>query len=136
MKTVFADTLYWVAISRPNDSWRATAMQARRDVGEAILVTTDEVIIEFLTAMAKGGDWMRTTAARVVRAILVDPDVRVIPQSRASFLNGLTLFENRPDKSYSLTDCISMNVMKAEGIIDVLSNDHHFNQEGFQVLIK
>jgi hypothetical protein len=73
MKTVFADTLYWVAISRPNDSWRATAMQARRDVGEAILVTTDEVIIEFLTAMAKGGDWMRTTAARVVRAILVDP---------------------------------------------------------------
>jgi predicted nucleic acid-binding protein len=136
MKTVFADTLYWVAISRPIDSWRAAALQARRNVGEAVLVTTDEVLAEFLTAMAKGGHWMRATAVCVVRAILVDPGVRIIPQSRESFLNGLTLFENRPDKSYSLTDCISMNVMKAEGITEVLTNDGHFAQEGFQVLIK
>jgi predicted nucleic acid-binding protein len=136
MKLVFADTLYWIAISLPNDSWRTAAVQARRDVGKAILVTTDEVLIEFLTAMSKGGDWIRTTAVRVVRAILVDPGVRVVAQSRESFLNGLMLFENRPDKGYSLTDCISMNVMKAEGIIEVLSNDYHFTQEGFQVLIE
>jgi uncharacterized protein len=86
--------------------------------------------------MAKGNPSVRKGAVRMVRAILVDPDVRVVPQSRESFLNGLTLFENRPDKGYSLTDCISMNAMKAEGIGEVLSNDHHFAQEGFQVLIK
>ena len=136
MKLVFADTLYWIAISLPNDSWRAAAVQARRDVGAAILVTTDEVLTEFLTAMAKGGPWMRTAAVRVVRAILADPGVRVFPQSRESFLNGLALFEHRPDKGYSLTDCISMNVMKVEGVTEVLTNDYHFTQEGFQVLIK
>ncbi len=136
MKAVFADTLYWVAISRPKDSWRAAALQARRNIGEAVLVTTDEVLSEFLTAMAKGGPWMRVTAVRVVRAILVDPGVSVLPQSREGFVNGLALFENRPDKSYSLTDCISMNVMRAEGIQEILTNDSHFTQEGLHVLIK
>ncbi len=136
MKAVFADTLYWVAISRPNDSWRASALQARRNIGDAVLITTDEVLVEFLSALSKGSPIVRTAGAAMVRAILSDPGVRVISQSRESFLNGLTLFENRPDKGYSFTDCISMNVRKAEGITDVLSNDYHFAQEGFQVLIK
>ncbi len=136
MKLVFADTLYWIAINRLNDPWQAAARQARRDIGNVSLVTTDEVLIEFLTAMAKGNPRVRKGAVRMVRAIMVDPDVRVVPQSRESFLDGLTLYENRPDKGYSLTDCISMNVMRAEGITEVLSNDYHFAQEGFQVLIR
>ena len=28
-----------------------------------------------------------------------------------------------------------MNVMVAEGITDILTNDHHFQQEGYNVLI-
>jgi len=49
-------------------------------------------------------------------------------------LDGLTLYEARPDKVYSLTDCISMQVMRREGLTDVLTNDHHFTQEGFHIL--
>jgi hypothetical protein len=45
-------------------------------------------------------------------------------------------FGNRPDKQYSLTDCSYMNVMDAEDIRDVLTNDRHFQQEGFNVLIR
>lgn len=37
-------------------------------------------------------------------------------------------------KEYSLTDCVSMQAMRREGLIDVLSNDHHFTQEGFHIL--
>jgi predicted nucleic acid-binding protein len=48
----------------------------------------------------------------------------------------LDRYERRPDKSYSLTDCISMVVMEEEGINEVLSNDHHFEQEGFTILFK
>jgi predicted nucleic acid-binding protein len=59
-----------------------------------------------------------------------------LPQSHAGFLEALSLFENRPDKHYSLTDCVSMNAMKTEGIPRVLSNDRHFSQKGFDVLIK
>jgi predicted nucleic acid-binding protein len=60
----------------------------------------------------------------------------VVPQSRESFLRALGRYEERRDKQYSLTDCVSMNVMDSEGILTVLTNDHHFEQEGFVVLIK
>ena len=41
-----------------------------------------------------------------------------------------------PDKGYSLTDCISMNVMRRDGLIEVLTNDEHFTQEGFSCLLR
>lgn len=47
---------------------------------------------------------------------------------------GLTLFKNRFDKGYSLTDCISMMTMKKLNIVEVLTHDKHFTQEGFVIL--
>jgi len=136
MKTVFADSLYWTAIVRPGDQWGALAKAARASLGEAIVVTTDEVLTEFLATLSRGGPQLRKAAVRMVRAILGNPNIRVMPQARDGFLAGLEKYEARQDKEYSLTDCISMNVMAGQGISDVLTNDHHFEQEGFVVLIK
>ena len=57
-------------------------------------------------------------------------------QSRDTFLAGLARYERRLDKGYSLQDCVSMNVMEAEGITGVLISDHHFEQEGFTILTR
>jgi predicted nucleic acid-binding protein len=135
MKTVFADSHYWIAIVKPGDPWAESAEAARSSLGEAFIITTDEVLTELLAALSKG-EHMRKQVAKMARAILENPNVRVIPQTRESFLKGLELYENRNDKEYSLTDCISMNVMKAELLEEVLTNDRHFEQEGFTVLIK
>jgi hypothetical protein len=62
-------------------------------------------------------------------------EVTVHPQSRVSFLSGLALYEARPDKGYRLTDCISMETMRAEGISGILTHDNHFMQEGFTILL-
>jgi uncharacterized protein len=56
--------------------------------------------------------------------------------SRESFLDGLALYEARPDKGYSLADCISMPTMRREGLTDVLTNDRHFEQEGFRAMLR
>ena len=72
----------------------------------------------------------------MVRAILESPNIQVIPQTRHGFLSGLGLYEKREDKRYSLTDCVSMNVMKSQSLSEVLTNDHHFEQERFRVLIE
>ena len=112
MKTVFADSHYWITIVKPGDSWAESAKAARSSLGEALIVTTDEVLTEFLAALSKG-EHMRKQAVKMARAILENPNVKVIPQTRDSFLKGITFYENRSDKEYSLTDCISMNVMKA-----------------------
>ena len=77
---------------------------------------------------------MRQRAVNLVRRMLSDPNFTVLPQTHASFLEGLTLYEQRPDKHYSLTDCISMNVMRRHALIEVLTHDRHFEQEGFQLL--
>ena len=72
----------------------------------------------------------------MVKKILDNPNVKVIPQSRDSFLRGLNRYGERQDKEYSLPDCISMNAMESMSISEVLTNDHHFEQEGFVVLIR
>ena len=64
-----------------------------------------------------------------------DATVTIHPQSHQTFLAGLALYEARPDKGYSLTDCISMNVMRAHNLSDVLTHDDHFQQEGFTILL-
>jgi predicted nucleic acid-binding protein len=135
MREVFADTLYWIATVRPNDPYERAAKEARQAVDPCMIVTTDDVLYEFVTAFAKSGPWLREKAVRIVKELLDSASVKVLTQSRESFLRAMDRFANRPDKEYSLTDCSSMNVMDAEGIQDILTNDHHFHQEGFNVLI-
>ena len=62
-------------------------------------------------------------------------NIEVLPQTRQSLLRGLDLYKARSDKSYSLTDCISMVTMRERNITSVLTHDHHFAQEGFTVLL-
>ncbi len=132
MKVVFADALYWIAIIRPQDSWQEAARQARDGLGNVILLTTDEVLSEFLNALSKGGGpRLRQQAAKMVKAIMENPNVRVIPQTRDSFLKGLSLYEKRADKQYSLTDCTSMCVMRAERLEEALTSATTLSRKDF-----
>jgi len=78
----------------------------------------------------------RSSRKRVSTRILSAGNVRVIPQSRDGFLDGLGLYEARPDKGYSLADCIPMQSMRREGLTEVLTNDRHFEQEGFRAIFR
>ena len=68
-------------------------------------------------------------------AVLTNSDVTVHRQSHESFLAALELYRRRPDKGYSLVDCVSMNTMRRGGITDILTNDRHFTQESFRILL-
>jgi predicted nucleic acid-binding protein len=135
VRLVFADTLYWGAAIHPHDQYRAQVVRDREALGEVHLVTPDEVLTELLDGLAQLGTHLRAAAARAVRTILDDRRVTVHPQSRESFLAGLRLYEQRNDKGYSLVDCISMTTMRRHGILEILTNDHHFIREGFRVVL-
>jgi predicted nucleic acid-binding protein len=135
MRRAFADTAYWLAVARPRDQWTDAATRARAALGEHVLVTTDEVLTEFTAGVARLGPRLRGLAVDTIHEILCDTGVTVVPRSRDSFLSGLELYQQRLDKTYSLTDCISMQAMRAQGLSDVLTNDRHFEQEGFRVLM-
>ena len=108
-------------------------MEARTVLGTAKLVTTDEVFVEVLAHYASLHG-ARAPAARLIRELIQNSELQVVPQTRESFLSGLDLYERRQDKSYSLTDCISMATMRQMGISEVLTADEHFRQEGFTLL--
>ncbi len=136
MSSVFADTFYWIALADFKDSAHERAIALTEQFGSSGLVTTDEVLTEYLSYFSSSPTPHRREVAGSVWELLESSAIRVIPQSRESFLAGLRMYHSRPDKGYSLTDCISMATMRREGLTDVLTNDRHFEQEGFRALFR
>jgi uncharacterized protein len=132
--TYFADTFYWIALIFPRDAFHAAVVSFSRTLGSVRLVTTDEVLSEVLSHFAGFGPYWRAKVAALAHDVRSDPEIDVLPQSRADFDAALALYEARPDKGYSLTDCRSMLAMKEHGLTEVLTHDHHFTQEGFTIL--
>jgi predicted nucleic acid-binding protein len=63
------------------------------------------------------------------------PRWRCIPVDRALLARGLTLFRQRSDKDWSLTDCISILVATDLGIRQAFTTDRHFTQAGLAILL-
>ena len=135
MKLTFIDTLYFVALFNPRDQWHQQAIAASKLVAETALITTEDVLVELLNFFSEYGEKARRGAVTQVEGILGGTNVEVIPQSHEAFMAGLTLYKARPDKGYSLTDCISMHAMRERSIVEILTHDEHFRQEGFTVLL-
>ena len=134
MRLVFADTFYWVALINPQDDWYERVIQVSQSLTQTRLVTTEEILGEVLAFYSKSGYQLRQKTVTFVQSILTHHQIQVIEQSHQSFHLGFALYQQRLDKGYSLTDCISMNTMKRLEITEILSHDKHFTQEGFIIL--
>jgi len=132
MRAVFADTLYWVALTNKLDALHEQAAKLIPALGSPRVVTTELVITEYLNFFAEWGAHFRRKAIGNVRIALKSPRIMVVPHTHETFLAGIAFYEARIDKGYSLTDCVSTLAMRNERLTDVLTNDRHFEQEGFQ----
>lgn len=129
MREFFADTWFLIAITNPHDHHHRIARAVATRILPYRVVTHDAVLTEVLAFFSGGGPRTRRSAASTVRRVLREFHVETV--GRELFLLALDLYESRPDKEYSLVDCMSMVLMKQRGIAHVLTNDHHFRQEGF-----
>jgi uncharacterized protein len=134
MKKIFADTFYWIALLNPKDDWYDSVIKVSQSIANSQIITTEEVLTEVLTFYSNSGSRQRKRTVNFIKQIMNNPTVQVIPQNHESFIAGLNLYEKRLDKGYSLTDCVSMNIMNQLEIIEVLTHDQHFTQEGFIIL--
>jgi uncharacterized protein len=134
MRTIFADTFYWAALLNPRDEWHQSVIDFNQTLDAVVFVTTEEVLTEFLNFFSAYDFRMRQGAFQRVRDILNSDSVQILRQSHDTFLTGIELYGQRSDKEYSLTDCISMRTMQQQGLIEVLTHDKHFSQEGFTIL--
>ena len=135
MRTIFVDTLYWIALFNPKDQWHQVVTQTRRTLGPFRGITTTSVLTEVANYFSAFGPDARKAVIENIRDIMGDSSVETVPEQELLFDSALTLYEARLDKQYSLTDCISMVLMRERNVSEVLTHDRHFAQEGFLVLL-
>ncbi len=131
--TVFADTFALLAWLNPHDDSHPR-VTAYLDGFTEQLVTTEWVLMELADALSAPA--ARSTAVAFLQAVRADPMFDVIGYDPAVYRAGFDLFAARPDKAWSLTDCISFAVMTERGLSEALTADHHFEQAGFRALFK
>jgi uncharacterized protein len=132
MSEVFADLFYFLAMLNQHDPHHALAVEAARGLASR-LVTTHWVIVEVADALS--APRVRNRVMDFINKVSNDPNTVVISDVVPWFKAGLELYANRPDKSWSLTDCISFAVMESRSIREALTGDHHFEQAGFTPLL-
>lgn len=133
MKTGFADTFYFFALINDRDRAHARATAFSRSFSGR-MVTTTWVLTELADGLCREDS--RDSFSTIFDLIESDPDTEIVKSTDELWRDGITLYNARPDKEWSLTDCISFVVMEREALTEVLTGDHHFEQAGFIALLK
>ncbi len=133
MKPTFADTSYYIALLSADDAYHEAAVAwSRNRLGQTVV--TEYVLVELGSALSHSRD--RDRYVPFVEVLLSHPETVYLPASEQLFRQGRRLFAARPDKDWSLVDCISFVVMKQRRLSDALTTDHHFEQAGYRVLLR
>lgn len=135
-KEVFLDTGFAIALSSPRDAHHDLAVQISEqlEINQTSLVTTQAVIIEVGNALSKQA--FRHAAIELIESLTQDPSAEIVPISEHLYASAFDLYRNRRDKEWGLTDCISFVVMEERGLTAALTVDRHFEQAGFQALMR
>jgi predicted nucleic acid-binding protein len=133
---VLLDTAYAIALSSPNDLFHHRAVQLADELKAAgtRLVTTRAILLEIGNALSKQRH--RRAGVMLLNSLEADPRVEIISMSEELYSRALRLHRERPDKEWTLTDCVSFIVMEDRGISEALTTDEHFQQAGFHVLMQ
>lgn len=132
MTTVFADTSYYLALGNERDEWHSRAVEALRN-GRLRVVTSAWVILEIGDGLSNTA--MRKNFARFLSSIRSDRQTQVVGFSAGVFDSAVKLYNQRPDKQWSLTDCTSFVIMNKRRVRRALTADRHFVQAGFEAML-
>ncbi len=132
MRIWFADSHYYLALLSETDECHARAAEMRARPHR--VVTTVSVLTEVGDGLA--APRRRQAFVGLLRALRASRAVEIVPMTDELFNRGCELYAQRPDKNWSLTDCISFVVMRDHGLCEALTGDHHFEQAGFRALLK
>lgn len=130
---IFVDTGYFFAISNPSDVLYLRAMRWASEY-QGQLLTTEYVLWETVNALSGTRD--RPQAHALLDMIQLSTEWTVLAATDELYRDGLALHRQHIDKEWSLTDCISFVVMKQKAVWRAFAHDHHFEQAGFEALLR
>jgi len=130
------DTVYVQALLNRNDQHYEKAVQllprvraaSRVFITEAVLLEIGNCLssIDHRKSAVKFIDGCYEKAERNLQVIAVDTEL---------IRRALKLFDDRPDKTWTVTDCISFLVMDDNHIENAVTADAHFIQANFRALM-
>ena len=132
----FIDTGFVIALVSPRDAYHDIALDfSTRIQSESIkLITSDAVLLEIGAALSRLA--YRAAAIDILQSMRHDPHIEVIALNTRLMDNAVGLFSARADKEWSLTDCVSFELMRTHEIHEALSADGHVEQAGFAALMR
>jgi len=130
---IFLDTGYFVALLDPRDELHALALAWSVALNEPAILT-EFILLETTNLFSHPAERPRVHA--LIDQLHTMAEYEIVPADSILFRAGLSLHRQRGDKWWSLTDCISFVVMQQRGIARALSYDKHFEQAGFQALLR
>jgi predicted nucleic acid-binding protein len=134
MNPLFADTFYFLALRNRRDEAHNRAKAITQQITGRTLVTTAWVLTEIGDALAAPAN--RAGFGELLQFLRSNSQVMIVPPDAKLFEQGIEFYRRRPDKAWSLTDCISFVIMTDLEISEALTADHHFEQAGFRALLK
>ncbi|MEK7728385.1 MAG: PIN domain-containing protein [candidate division KSB1 bacterium] len=136
MKKVFADANGWIALNSKRDQFNGLAIKKNKELlqGGRRYLTTNFVLDEVYTGLlTRVGHFAAVDFGEKIRNAQT---VQVIHITAEIEDKAWELFKQYSDKEFSFTDCTSFIVMRRFNLIEVFTNDHHFEQMGFATLLK
>jgi hypothetical protein len=130
----FLDTAFVQALLNRRDQYQAQArafLPRLRNARE--IWVTEAVLVEIGNALSSLD---RLAAVRFIEECYKTPNIHVVSIDTQLLTRALRLYQDRPDKGWGLTDCISFVVMEEQGLRAAMTTDDHFRQAGFQVLMQ
>jgi predicted nucleic acid-binding protein len=131
VRPLFVDTSGWYDLFFAGAPLHAEIVRLMRRPGASFVTSTyvlDELAALLLTRSS------HAAAARAGIHIRSAAEVRVEHPDASEELQAWTLFLDRSDKTYTLTDCLSFVMMRRLNIDSAVATDDHFRQEGFVTL--
>lgn len=129
---LFLDTSGLLCIHDQDDFRNAQAIEIF--TAAKFLLTTNYVLAEFVPLSHKRGKNRQETLS-FINDFLEIPRLELIWVDENLHNQAMELLANRLDKNYSLCDAVSFVLMRERGIIEALTTDKHFKQEGFIKLL-
>lgn len=129
----FLDTAYVLALLNPNDIYhkQARALLPSMQSAHEIWIT-EAVLIEIGNALSRSN---RAAATSFINSCYVTPNLRVVSVDTSLLKRAVDFYNNRGDKDWGLTDCISFIVMTDQDLEEALTADEHFQQAGFKAIL-
>jgi len=136
MTPIFADTSYWIALLNPKDELHAKAVFVSEKFSSARIVTSEMVLVELLNSFSDAGPRSRQAAAAIAEGLRANRRVNVVAQTPEQFEDALQRYKRAADKSWSITDCASFEIMEHERVQAAFTHDRHFAQAGYEALLR